>query len=223
MENKSLRFYAIMALWVVLFVLLFISNRRVDLKTDINKSTSVSVSVEDTVSLSPSVVTTRAYSAGDDTYQAFFEILQNASCYQKFNQNVRSYSHDYEAHSITLRFADDASQNLLFTVYSDGVCQVNGKFVFLRSPDGNAGAIYQLLRGVADQRPGQNKNRGTQVVKLSVPFLFSSAHSAVPEPCVPRSGCRANQNAASCQEKESMEWRNGTERLQTLLFLVHRG
>ena len=106
----------------------------------------VSVSVEDTVSLSPSVVTTRAYSVGDDTYQAFFEILQNASCYQKFNQNVRSYSHDYEAHSITLRFADDASQNLLFTVYSDGVCQVNGKFVFLRSPDGNAGAIYQLLR-----------------------------------------------------------------------------
>ena len=72
MENKSLRFYAIMALWVVLFVLLFVSNRRVDLKTDINKSTSVSVSVEDTVSLSPSVVTTRAYSAGDDTYQAFF-------------------------------------------------------------------------------------------------------------------------------------------------------
>ena len=118
MENKSLRFYAIMALWVVLFVLLFVSNRRVDLKTDINKSTSVSVSVEDTVSLSPSVVTTRAYSAGDDTYQTFFEILQNASCYQKFNQNVRSYSHDYEAHSITLRFADDASQNLLFTVYS---------------------------------------------------------------------------------------------------------
>ena len=93
MENKSLRFYAIMALWVVLFVLLFVSNRRVDLKTDINKSTSVSVSVEDTVSLSPSVVTTRAYSASDDTYQTFFEILQNASCYQKFNQNVRSYSH----------------------------------------------------------------------------------------------------------------------------------
>lgn len=134
MENKSLRFYAIMALWVVLFVLLFVSNRRVDLKTDINKSTSVSVNVEDTVSLSPSVVTTHAYSAGDDTYQAFFKILQNASCYQKFNQNARSYSHDYEAHSITLRFADSSSQNLLFTVYSDGVCQVNGKFVSLRSP-----------------------------------------------------------------------------------------
>ena len=139
-------FYAIMALWVLLFVLLFVSNRRVDLKTDINKSTSVSVNVEDTVSLSPSVVTTHAYSAGDDTYQAFFKILQNASCYQKFNQNARSYSHDYEAHSITLRFADGSSQNLLFTVYSDGVCQVNGKFVSLRSPDGNAEAIYQLLR-----------------------------------------------------------------------------
>ena len=55
------------------------------------------------------------------------------------------------------------------------------------------------------------------------PVFVLVAHSAVPEPCVPRSGCRANQNAASCQEKESMEWRNGTERLQTLRFLVHRG
>ena len=127
--------------------LLFVSNRRVDLKTDINKSTSVSVSVEDTVSLSPSVVTTRAYSAGDDTYQAFFKILQNASCYQKFNQNARSYSHDYEAHSITLRFADGSSQNLLFTVYSDGVCQVNGKFVSLRSPQWKRGGDLPAAAG----------------------------------------------------------------------------
>ena len=126
MENKSLRFYAIMALWVVLFVLLFVSNRRVDLKTDINKSTSVSVSVEDTVSLSPSVVTTRAYSAGDDTYQAFFEILQNASCYQKFNQNVRSYSHDYEAHSITLRDIDlplaVGPRDVKIKIHTVGIC-----------------------------------------------------------------------------------------------------
>ena len=77
---------------------------------------------------------------------------------------------------------------------------------------------HPSIKTYQNQNPYKNKNRGTQVVKLSVPFLFSSAHSAVPEPCVPRSGCRANQNAASCQEKESMEWRNGTERLQTLLF-----
>ena len=147
MENKSLRFYAIMALWVLLFVLLFVSNRRVDLKTDINKSTSVSVSVEDTVSLSPSVVTTRAYSAGDDTYQAFFKILQNASCYQKFNQNVRSYSHDYEASfhhpALCRRFQPETCSSPSIRTE---VCQVNGKFVSLRSPNGNAEAIYQLLR-----------------------------------------------------------------------------
>ena len=178
MENKSLRFYAIMALWVVLFVLLFVSNRRVDLKTDINKSTSVSVSVEDTVSLSPSVVTTHAYSAGDDTYQAFFKILQNASCYQKFNQNARSYSHDYEAHSITLRFADGSSQNLLFTVYSDGVCQVNGKFVSLRSPDGNAEAIYQLLRDAVLSSEKKTKNALRNSHLKAFIFCCSSAETA---------------------------------------------
>lgn len=146
MENKSLRFYAIMALWVVLFVLLFVSNRRVDLKTDINKSTSVSVSVEDTVSLSPSVVTTRAYSAGDDTYQAFFRILAKRELLPKVQPEcplllprLRSAFH----HPALCRRCQPEPA---FTVYSDGVCQVNGKFVFLRSPDGNAEAIYQLLR-----------------------------------------------------------------------------
>lgn len=56
-----------------------------------------------------------------------------------------------------------------------------------------------------------NKNRGTQVVKLCVPFLFSVfAKAAVPEPPLPRRRGGANQNAAPCQpkEKESMEWRN---------------
>ena len=146
MKNRSLRFYAVAALWVVLFVLLFVSNRRIDLKADINKSSSVTVSVEDTVSLSPSVVSTGAYSAGDEVYQELSDILQNASCYKKFNQNAVSYSHEYEAHCVTLRFADNTTQNLLFTVYSDGVCQVNGKFVSLRSPQGSAEELYQLIR-----------------------------------------------------------------------------
>ena len=150
MKNRNLRFYATMALWVGLFVLLFISNRRIDLKADINKSTTVSVSVEDTVSLSPSEIVTYTYSAGDDTYQVLSDFLQNVSCYKKFSQNARSYSHDYEAHCVILRYADASTQNLLLTVYSDGVCQVNGSYVTLRSPDGDATVIYQMLRDAVE-------------------------------------------------------------------------
>ncbi len=146
MKDRNLHFYAIMALWVALFALLFLSNRRIDLKTDIAKSTFVTINVEDTVSLSPTESYTRAYVMGEGKYKALAGILQNASCYKKFSQNAVAYSHDYEAHSVTLRYADGEKQNLLFTIYSDGVCQVNGYFVSLRSPDGSVEEIYQLLR-----------------------------------------------------------------------------
>lgn len=146
MKNRNLRFYAIAALWLVLFVLLFVSNFRIDLKADINESSVVSVRIEDTVSLSPSEATTSAYMANDPVYQQLSGILQKASCYKKFNQNAVNYSHEYEAHCVTLRFADGQNAHLLLTVYSDGICQVNGKFVTLRSPDGDAAEIYQLLR-----------------------------------------------------------------------------
>ena len=146
MNDRNLRFYVIAALWLVLFALLFLSNRRIDLNVGINKSTGVSVSIEDVVSLSPSEVTSKAFSASDDTYRALSEILQNVDCYKKLRQNARIYAHDYEMHCVTLRYADAQNQNLLLTVYSDGVCQVNGKFCTLRSPSGGADVIYQLLR-----------------------------------------------------------------------------
>ena len=149
MKDRNLRFYAVAALWLALFALLYLSNRRIDLNVGINKSTGVSVSIEDVVSLSPPEVTAKAYSASDDTYQALSEILQNVDCYKKLRQNARAYSHDYEAHCVTLRYADAQNQNLLLTVYSDGVCQVNGKFCTLRSPSVGADVIYRLLRNAA--------------------------------------------------------------------------
>ena len=49
---------------------------------------------------------------------------------------------------------------------------------------------------------GKNKNRDAPVVKRCVPFLFSFVHSAVPEPCVPRSGCRANQKLHRARKRK---------------------
>ena len=146
MENKSLRFYAIMALWVVLFVMLFVSNRRVDLKTDINKSTSVSVSVEDTVSLSPSVVTTRAYSAGDDTYQAFFQDPAKRELLPKIQSEcplllprLRSAFHHP---ALCRRCQPEPALHRLFRRSLSG----KRKIRLPPLPRWKRGAIYQLLR-----------------------------------------------------------------------------
>ncbi len=160
------------------------------------------------------MVTTRAYSAGDDTYQTFFEILQNASCYQKFSQNARSYSHDYEAHSIT----PCALQTMpARTCFSPSIqTGLPGKRKIRLPPlprwkrggdlpaAAGCGGVKNVVRSpdAADQRPRQNKNRGTQVVKLVSRFCFHLCAHAVPEPWQPRGCSRANQNAASCRRKE---------------------
>ena len=149
MNKRELRFYGIIAFWLLLFVLLFVSSRRIDLKSSIEQSSAVSASIEDTVLLSKPEISTRLFTADDgpdSTYQKLSELLQNTSCYKKFNQNAVSYSHEEEAHCVTLRYSNGTEQTLLFTVYSDGVCQVNGSFVSLRSSSGKAAELYQLLR-----------------------------------------------------------------------------
>ena len=56
----------------------------------------------------------------------------------------------------------------------------------------------------------KNKNRGVQLVKLYVPFLFQLPTVPYQSPVCLRRGCRANQKLHPCKEKESMEWRNET-------------
>lgn len=152
MTKRDLRFYITAAFCLLLFALLFLSSRRIDLKADVARSSAVSVSIEDTVLLSPPEITTRLFTADDgpdSVYQQLSGILQKTDCYRKFNQNAVSYSHNEEAHCVTLRYSNDAGQTLLFTVYSDGVCQVNGSFVRLHSAQGGAEELYRQLRELA--------------------------------------------------------------------------
>ena len=152
MTKRDLRFYITAAFCLLLFALLFLSSRRIDLKADIVRSSAVSVSIEDTVRLSPPEITSRLFTADDGPDSVYLQlsgILQKTDCYKRFNQNAVSYSHDEEAHCVTLRFSNDAGQTLLFTVYSDGVCQVNGSFVRLHSAQGGAEELYQQLRELA--------------------------------------------------------------------------
>ena len=67
------------------------------------------------------------------------------------NQNYSSYSHAFPVDSITVSYYDDAEQHqLLFTVYSDGVCIVNSAFVTVKYPGGGAEELYQELREIAE-------------------------------------------------------------------------
>ena len=54
--------------------------------------------------------------------------------------------------------------------------------------------------------PYKNKNRGTQVVKLCVPFLFFFAHGAVPiTPCAAHRAVGANKTTAHLKKENGME------------------
>ena len=69
--------------------------------------------------------------------------------------------------------------------------------------------IFELGHSIFYSK-GKNKNRGTQVVKRHVPFLFSVfVKAAVPEPPSPRRRERSERECRALpKEKESMEWRN---------------
>ena len=149
MTKRDLRFYITVAFCLLLFAVLFLSSRRIDLKADIARSSAVSASIEDTVLLSPPEISSKLFTADDgpdSVYLKLSGLLQKTDCYKRFNQNAVSYSHDEEAHCVTLRYSNDAGQTLLFTVYSDGVCQVNSSFVLLHSAEGGAAELYQILR-----------------------------------------------------------------------------
>ena len=50
-----------------------------------------------------------------------------------------------------MSYYDDAEQHqLLFTVYSDGVCIVNNAFVNVKYSGGGAEELYQELREIAE-------------------------------------------------------------------------
>lgn len=151
MKNHTVRFWLCVLCWVIVILLAFLSSRRVDLRAGVTKSSGLSVRIEDVVSLGSPESTTQHYSMDTAAYQQISDLVRSASCYKKLNQNNASYAHDYEAHSVTLCYYNDADvTQLLVTVYSDGVCQANGSFVTLKPSTGTAESLYQQLREIAE-------------------------------------------------------------------------
>ena len=78
-------------------------------------------------------------------------MLSGVRCVRRLSQNYSSYSHEFPVDSITVSYYDDAEQHqLLFTVYSDGVCIVNSAFVNVKYSGGGAAELYQALAEIVE-------------------------------------------------------------------------
>ncbi len=151
MKDKSIpsRFGIVI---LVLLLVLILPSSKIDLASKISASTQASVRVEHIQNFASSnEMEFDVYSSSDEIYQNISEVLSGVRCVRRLSQNYSSYSHEFPVDSITVSYYDDAEQHqLLFTVYSDGVCILNNAFVSVKYPGGGAEELYQELREIAE-------------------------------------------------------------------------
>ena len=152
MKNRSILSRAGLVLLVLLLLVLILPSGKIDLASKISASTQASVRVEHQQNFASSnEMEFKVYSGSDAVYQNVSELLSGVRCIKQLNQSYSSYSHAFPVDSITVSYYDDAEQHqLLFTVYSDGVCIVNSAFVTVKYPGGGAEELYQELREIAE-------------------------------------------------------------------------
>ena len=150
-EKGILSRFGIVILVLLALVLIFPS-AKIDLASSIEASTQAGVRVEHIQNFARSAeMDVQLLSADDPAYQQIANVLSGLTCVKRFNQQYSSYSHEYPVDSVTVSYYDDAEQHqLLFTVYSDGVCIVNSAFVNVKYSGGGAEDLYQELREIAE-------------------------------------------------------------------------
>ena len=152
MKDKSIPSRFGIVILVLLALVLIFPSAKIDLASSIEASTQASVRVEHIQNFARSAeMDVQLLSADDPAYQQIANVLSGLTCVKRFNQQYSSYSHEYPVDSITVSYYDDAEQHqLLFTVYSDGVCIVNSAFVNVKYSGGGAEELYQELREIAE-------------------------------------------------------------------------
>ena len=152
MKNKSILYRFGIVILVLLALVLIFPSAKIDLASGIKASTQASVRVEHIQNFARSAeMDVQLLSADDPAYQQIANVLSGLTCVKRFNQQYSSYSHEYPVDSVTVSYYDDAEQHqLLFTVYSDGVCIVNSAFVNVKYSGGGAEDLYQELREIAE-------------------------------------------------------------------------
>ena len=152
MKNKSILYRFGLVVLVVLLLVLILPSSKIDLASKISASTQASVRVEHIQNFASSnEMEFEVYSSSDEIYQNISEVLSGVRCVRRLSQNYSSYSHEFPVDSITVSYYDDAEQHqLLFTVYSDGVCILNNAFVSVKYPGGRAAELYQALAEIVE-------------------------------------------------------------------------
>ena len=150
-DKRILSRFGIVILVLLALVLIFPS-AKIDLASSIEASTQAGVRVEHIQNFARSAeMDVQLLSADDPAYQQIANVLSGLTCVRRFNQQYSSYSHEYPVDSITVSYYDDAEQHqLLFTVYSDGVCILNNAFVSVKYPGGGAAELYQALAEIVE-------------------------------------------------------------------------
>ena len=152
MKNKSILYRFGIVILVLLALVLIFPSAKIDLASSIETSTQAGVRVEHIQNFARSAeMDVQLLSADDPAYQQIANVLSGLTCVKRFNQQYSSYSHEFPVDSVTVSYYDDAEQHqLLFTVYSDGVCIVNSAFVNVKYSGGGAEDLYQELREIAE-------------------------------------------------------------------------
>ena len=152
MKDKSIPSRFGLVVLVVLLLVLILPSSKIDLASKISASTQASVQVEHIQNFARSAeMDFQLLSADDPAYQQIANVLSGVRCVRRLSQNYSSYSHEFPVDSITVSYYDDAEQHqLLFTVYSDGVCILNSVFVNVKYSGGGAAELYQALTEIVE-------------------------------------------------------------------------
>ena len=152
MKDKSIPSRFGIVILVLLALVLIFPSAKIDLASSIEASTQASVRAEHIQNFARSAeIDFQLLSADDPAYQQIANVLSGVRCVRRLSQNYSSYSHEFPVDSITVSYYDDAEQHqLLFTVYSDGVCIVNSAFVSVKYPGGGAAELYQALAEIVE-------------------------------------------------------------------------
>lgn len=152
MKDKSIPSRFGLVVLVVLLLVLILPSSKIDLASKISASTQASVQVEHIQNFARSAeMDFQLLSADDPAYQQIANVLSGVRCVRRLSQNYSSYSHEFPVDSVTVSYYDDAEQHqLLFTVYSDGVCIVNSAFVNVKYSGGGAAELYQALTEIVE-------------------------------------------------------------------------
>lgn len=152
MKNKSILYRFGLVVLVVLLLVLILPSSKIDLSSSLSACSQMTVRTEKITSFaSGDNLQYHLLSMDDAEYGQLRELLSQVTFRKKFNQTYSSYSHEFPVDSITVSYYDDAEQHqLLFTVYSDGVCIVNSAFVNVKYSGGGAAELYQALAEIVE-------------------------------------------------------------------------